>query len=156
MNDVAAGAAESRTFRLIYRSHNRIPAEQRKVELGTLFTEARSNNKRQHITGALLLAGDWFVQTLEGDETAVRALYSRIATDPRHDAVSLLDARLVDEPAFPRWSMASVSTDGAEPDTYLIAHQDGISPAAGRGSTPEQESVLGTMREAARAGAQLA
>ena len=49
---------------------------------------------------------------------------------------------------FPRWAMARVSADG-EPAIWLIAHQDGISPAAGRGTTPEQEQVqvLDVMRE---------
>jgi hypothetical protein len=43
------------TFRLIYRSRNNIPADRRKTELGTLFSTARSNNKKQQITGALLI-----------------------------------------------------------------------------------------------------
>jgi len=32
-----------------------------------------------------------------------------------------------------------------------IAHSDGISPAAGRGTTPEQDHVLDVMRSAALA-----
>jgi hypothetical protein len=43
--------------------------------------------------------------------------------------------------------MARVSTD-EEPDIPLIAHTSGIIPAAGRGSTPEQEAILDIMREA--------
>jgi hypothetical protein len=46
-----------------------------------------------------------------------------------------------------RWAMARVSADGG-PDIPLMAHTDGISPAARRGTTPEQESVLAIMREA--------
>jgi len=69
---------------------------------------------------------------------------------PRHDSVSLLEARSVDERAFPRWSMARVSEDGSAPDTYLIAHQTGISPASGRGTTGPQEGVLSVMRQAVR------
>ncbi len=45
--------------------------------------------------------------------------------------------------------MAKVANDG-ERDIPLIAHTDGISPAAGRGTTPEQEDVLDMMRAAAR------
>ena len=45
--------------------------------------------------------------------------------------------------------MARVSADG-EPDIPLIAHVDGISPAASRGTTPEQEAVLDVMRAATR------
>ena len=141
---------ESRgSFRLIYRSRDLIPPDRRKAELGELFSAARSNNKKKGITGALLVSDDWFVQTLEGDEDAVRQLYDRIEADPRHDSVTLLDTREVQDRVFSRWSMAKVAEDG-EPDIALIAHQDGISPAASRGTTQAQDDVLDLMREATR------
>lgn len=139
-----------RTFRLMYRSRDRIPADTRRAELGTLFSQARSNNKRRGLTGALLLSEHWFVQVLEGDEQTVRALFERIERDPRHDTVSLLEAGTVGGRVFARWSMAKVAADG-ESDIPLIAHTAGISPAAGRGSTPEQDRMLDTMRAATRA-----
>lgn len=46
-----------------------------------------------------------------------------------------------------------VAEDG-EPDIPLIAHVDGISPAASRGTTPEQERLLDDMRAAARGDSQ--
>jgi hypothetical protein len=45
--------------------------------------------------------------------------------------------------------MARVSDDG-ERDIPLIAHTDGISPAAGRPTTPEQDELLAVMRAALR------
>ena len=36
--------ADASTFRLIYRSHNRIPEHERKAELGAIFSVARSGN----------------------------------------------------------------------------------------------------------------
>ncbi|HTT51809.1 MAG TPA: BLUF domain-containing protein [Streptosporangiaceae bacterium] len=137
------------TFRLIYRSRNTIPAGRRKAELGLLFSAARSNNKRRHITGALLIQGDWFAQVLEGDETVVRALFAEIEHDPRHTDVSLIESGLAGPRRFARWAMARVSADG-QPDIPLIAHQDGISPAASRGTTPDQEAILDIMRQATR------
>lgn len=147
----SGGAPPTGTFRLIYRSQNLIPPDSRRTELGALFSTARSNNKKQHITGALLLSGNWFVQVLEGEEAAVRALFSHIETDPRHDSVSLIDSRTVDGPLFSRWAMAKVAADD-KPDIPLIAHVDGIHRAAGRGTTPEQEEILDVMRGAAREG----
>ena len=138
-----------RSFRLIYRSHDVIPMEQRKVSLGELFSQARTNNKAKNITGALLVSDDWFVQTLEGDETAVRELYSRIEADARHDHVSIIQTSMVEERVFKRWSMARVGEEGT-PDVTLIAHQDGISKAASRGTTPAQDEVLDIMRIATR------
>jgi hypothetical protein len=138
------------TFRLMYRSRNRIPENDRKIELGTLFSTARRNNKKAAVTGALLLTGDWFVQVLEGDEPTVRALFDTISADPRHDSVTLLDTGQVGDRVFARWSMAKVA-EGGEPDIPLIAHEDGIAPAAGHATTPAQYKLLGTMRAAAGA-----
>ena len=136
-------------FRLIYRSRNRITPEHRKTELGDLFSVARSKNKGLDITGALLISGDWFAQTLEGDEDAVRALFATIERDRRHERISVIEDQTVPGRVFARWAMARVSADG-EPDIPLIARTGGIVPAAGRGSTPEQESILDIMREATR------
>ena len=154
MTDASAGADYDETFRLMYRSHNRIPVERRKAELGVLFGAARSNNKKQQITGALLLSDDCFVQTLEGEEAAVRGLYESIARDPRHDHLELLEEHMVQDRVFARWAMAKVGGED-EPDIPLIAHVDGISPAAGRGTTPAQEAVLDVMRNAARTGSKV-
>jgi hypothetical protein len=140
------------TFRLMYRSHSLIPDDSRKVELGSLFSQARSNNKKRGITGALLMYGDWFVQVLEGDETAVSDVFSRIREDPRHDTVSVLETGIVDARVFSRWAMARVDADD-KPDVPLIAHEDGISPAAGRPTTPEQDRLLDVMRQAATSAA---
>lgn len=139
------------SFRLIYRSHNRIPVDQRKAELGAIFSVARSQNKQADITGALLIRGDWFVQTLEGEEQAVRALYEHIVKDKRYERISVIAAEVVEARVFSRWSMAKVSEDD-KPDIPLLMNRDkgGISPAGGRPATSEQESVLDVMREAAR------
>ncbi len=149
MTETERTSAEDRVFRLIYRSRNLIPGPDRKVEHGALFSHARSNNKQQHISGALLLSGDWFVQTLEGDEDAVRALYTTIEGDPRHDSVTLVDTQTVEDRVFARWAMTEVAAEG-EPDIPLIAHRDGISSAAGRGTTQDQEAILDVMRQASR------
>src|SRR3954466_2436922 len=89
MTDPTPNRPGESTFRLMYRSRTLIPQDQRKVELGRLFSEARSNNKKQGITGALLLSEDWFVQVLEGEEDAVRALFAHIERDARHESVSV-------------------------------------------------------------------
>jgi hypothetical protein len=135
------------TFRLIYRSHNRIPSDRRKSELGAIFSAARSTNKRLGVTGALLTSGDWFVQALEGDEAVVRDLYARIGKDARHERVVEIESGEVDGRVFSRWAMARVSADG-EHDIPLLANaaKGGITPAAPRPTTPEQDAVLDFMR----------
>jgi Sensors of blue-light using FAD len=150
MDKEVQATRSDRIFRLIYRSRNTIPAQDRKVALGKLFSQARSSNKGQHIAGALLVSGDWFAPVLQGDEAAVRELYEKIGDDDRHDHVTLLETRAPTNRIFSRWAMARVSED-AESDIPLIAHVDGISSAAGHRVTDDQESVLAFMREATKA-----
>ena len=152
MTQATSNQGPASSFRLIYRSRCLIPAEERRAELGGLFSQARSSNKAQDVTGALLCADDVFVQVLEGQESVVRRLFSHIAEDPRHDEVALVDADQVAERVFSRWAMAEVAAEG-EDDVALIAHPDGIAPAAGRRTTAEQDQVLERMRVVARGGA---
>lgn len=149
-----ADTAGTTTFRLLYRSHMRIPPEKRKAELGAIFSSARSNNKRRGVTGALLVWHDYFVQVLEGDESEVRSLFEAIDHDPRHERVAILDEKVA-ERVFGRWSMARVSDDG-DHDIPLLMNRDkgGISPAAPRSTTAEEEALLAEMREHARVPAQ--
>ncbi len=149
MTERAAEEEPGSIFHLMYRSRSTIPDERRKQELGALFSTARSNNKGRGVTGALLCVDDRFVQVLEGEEAVVRALFEHISTDTRHDSVAVVETGPLPERVFSRWAMAKVAEDG-EPDIPLIAHTDGISPAAGRRTTPEQERVLDVMRHAAR------
>jgi hypothetical protein len=139
------------TFRLIYRSHNRIPEHDRKAELGAIFSVARSSNKKCDVTGALLTHRDSFVQALEGDESTIRGLYDHIYKDGRHDNVTVIFAEQVPDRVFSRWAMAKVSDDG-ETDIPLLMNvtKGGISRAASRPTTPEQDRILDFMRDAVR------
>lgn len=136
------------TFRLIYRSHMRIAENRRKATLGNIFSVARSNNKKLDITGALLITDESFVQALEGDQAAVRRLYGVIVKDVRHERVELLDEQYVGERVFGHWSMAQVGAEG-QADIPLLMNRDkgGISRAAGRPTTDDQEGVLDFMRD---------
>jgi hypothetical protein len=138
-------------FRLIYNSHSRIEGD-RSAALGDIFTTARRNNQRLGVTGALVTTEAGFAQTLEGDEAVVRDLYDSICRDGRHDQVHLLEADTVDDRTFGRWAMAKVAEDGG-PDIRLLSNaaKGGIVAAGPDGHvTPEQEAVLGRMRDSIR------
>ena len=115
------------------------------------FSVARSGNAKKDVTGALLTHEDWFVQALEGDEDVVRDLYEHIYRDGRHEKVTVIFAEPVDERVFARWAMAKVADEG-EPDIPLLmnVNKGGISPAAARPTTPEQEKILDFMRDSVR------
>ena len=74
-------------------------------ELLELLRQARDHNATMGITGLLLYKKGIFMQALEGDETAVRALYAKIGRDARHHHVSTLLAIPTTERQFPQWSM---------------------------------------------------
>ena len=148
--DGAAEQVDGVVFRLTYRSHDVIAPSARHSELGRLFNASRAYNPAHDVTGALLLHGDVFVQTLEGEQDTVLALMDRIRADPRHDRLEVIDTSPVDLRVFGWWSMARVGNDDAA-DLPLIAHADGIAPAARRAdTTPGQDRVLDLMRTAAR------
>lgn len=132
-------------FRLVYRSHSRIPAEERPRVLSDIFDVARSRNKKANITGALLITDHYFVQTLEGEETAVRSLFDRISSDERHTDITLVDEGDVEQRTFSRWSMARVSASGRA-DIPLHSNNGEIHAAARTALTREQAAVLKQMR----------
>src|SRR5690349_22892063 len=112
MTHAAQGEPSGPVFRLVYRSHSRIPLDDRPVALAEILRVARSANARTAITGALLITDNWFVQALEGEESAVRALYQRIREDSRHENVTVIDSGDQDSRVFSRWAMAQVSASG--------------------------------------------
>jgi hypothetical protein len=135
-------------FRLIYSSHSKIEPERARTELGEIFDTARRHNRELGVTGALVVADDCFAQTLEGEESVVRKLYEGIATDSRHEQVTLLEATNVQDRTFGRWAMARVSADGG-PDIRLLSNAQAgtiVEAGADHHITPEQESVLAFMR----------
>ena len=138
-------AEETRPFRLIYRSRSRIPDEQRSSALADIFGVARSKNKQTGITGALLVTDHWFVQALEGDESAVQRLYEHIRDDARHDEVTVIESTAVDERVLSRWAMAEVSKLG-HADIPLHVTEGQIHSAARQPLTREQSAVLKAMR----------
>lgn len=73
--------------------------------LDGILLQARRNNRRDGLTGALIARGDMYLQLLEGPEPAVAATYARIARDNRHLAVKLLVKQNVAERMFPDWTM---------------------------------------------------
>lgn len=138
-------AVDGPVFRLIYRSRSLVPAERRDAEIESIFRAARANNRALGVTGALLVYEDLFAQTLEGDAEVVRTLVERIARDPRHDHVEIIDTARIETRVFPRWAMAAVSPVG-RPDISLVAARDGYTVVTSHGTTPAQDRILEMMR----------
>lgn len=86
-------------------------------DLDHILAISRTNNDRSAITGMLLYKGGNLMQVLEGDEAPVRALYARIARDPRHRGMLTVLDGTTDARQFSGWSMAFRDLDGADART---------------------------------------
>jgi hypothetical protein len=63
-------------------------------------------NAAHHISGMLLYRDGKFMQVLEGEETALWLLYSKILHDPRHTDIVMLADEPLPQRGFAAWSMA--------------------------------------------------
>jgi len=95
---------------LIYASTANRPLSE--VELSLLLLAARRNNESLGVTGMLLYHDGEFLQVLEGEREAVQALFGRIARDPRHTRVTLLQRQRVVQRQFADWSMGFATLKG--------------------------------------------
>lgn len=89
-------------------------------ELTTLLAVSRRNNTRDAISGMLVYRDGDFLQILEGPEAAVRTTYARIARDPRHGRVMVLDESHIETRAFGDWSMGFRQVSGTvQPEGFV-------------------------------------
>lgn len=76
-----------------------------KSELLELLAKARENNQRLGVTGLLLYKDGDFIQLLEGEASAVKALFSTIQRDSRHACSTVLTEGEAEGRLFSDWSM---------------------------------------------------
>jgi len=75
------------------------------TDIAVLLTQARANNERDGLTGALLFHGGRFIQIFEGEDDIVRRRYAEIASDPRHRSVQKMREKQIGARQFPQWTM---------------------------------------------------
>lgn len=98
--------------------------------LTELLHLCRERNRRAGVTGLLLHRSGSFIQTIEGDDHVVQALFEKIHADRRHRQVTELARTPISNRLFPQWSMGfqrlspEVGLEGFED---LLQHRD---PAA--------------------------
>ncbi len=98
--------------------------------LSGILLDARQNNERDDITGALVCRHDVYLQLLEGPEPAVRAALARISRDDRHLDVKTLLSEPVQQRMFGEWAMLH------DPATSWIWTQDELSSGVLDRATP--------------------
>lgn len=68
-------------------------------------------NRVSGVTGILLISPNLVLQVLEGEETAVRGLYTLIQKSRSHTDCEVLLTRNSDARSFPSWSMGYRTVD---------------------------------------------
>ena len=153
MSATAAMQKAEPCYRLIYRSRSLLSEQPGDVDAGLseILRVARSNNRKQGITGALMMYEhkNWFAQVLEGTEAEINTLFERIKKDPRHKSVEVMESGDAPARVFGKWAMALIAEHG-EPDAPLVATAGGISEAAPWQVTEDQETVLTRLRDITR------
>lgn len=89
--------------RLIYGS--RVTANVSHVDVKNILQKSQFNNAQVGITGALCFTGSVFLQCLEGERSAVNALYHRLLPDSRHTDAAVLVLDEISKRDFVEWSM---------------------------------------------------
>ncbi|MBO0357861.1 BLUF domain-containing protein [Hymenobacter sp. BT186] len=88
---------------IIYMSRGVRPMNEE--ELLTLLEQARRENERQGITGALVYGDGQFMQIIEGEESVLAALYAKLLQDSWHINVVKLADKQIGQRSFQDWSM---------------------------------------------------
>ena len=87
--------------------------------LDDLLSVSRANNEARRLTGMLLHKKQRFMQVLEGEDSAVAALFDTVKHDPRHEHIDILRYEHIQYRSFPDWSMAFHDIDELDVSQYL-------------------------------------
>lgn len=89
--------------RILYVSTSRGPLG--KATVIDILERSRRNNRRDGLTGLLVVGGQRFLQVIEGPSAALDRAYERIKADPRHFALVQIERKAIAERAFESWDM---------------------------------------------------
>ena len=102
-----------------------------------IYKTAMEYNALDGVTGLLIFDGGWFMQIIEGSQTALDALLVRMSRDTRHHALNIVDKRTIKARSFADWSMKLVRIDRAH-----MKGIDSIASELGPRVQPEIRTML--------------
>ncbi|HEY0044526.1 MAG TPA: BLUF domain-containing protein [Allosphingosinicella sp.] len=97
------------------RSRLRMPGDEREID--SIVTRARARNAAVGVTGALVFTFKHFAQILEGQREQIDMILARMQTDPRHEAMRVVDVRDCTTRHFDGFSLAYCG-----PSLYVERH----------------------------------
>ncbi len=136
-------------FHLLYCSRSLLSPRQVRTDMKAILNSARRNNAARNVTGVLTLHRDKFVQMLEGQQTDVMEIFSRIERDQRHTDLMMLRSGPSDSRVFADWHMSLIGDEG-EADIPLLATENTLALANLPKMSAPQRQALDAIREIAR------
>ena len=101
-------------FRLTYLSRPTKPFTD--ADFDDIESKSVEANNARDVTGLLIVNNERILQILEGREEAVRALYAKIESDPRHTITKLVSEVEDAERYLLTWNMVVRKMTGSPPD----------------------------------------
>ena len=93
---------QTRLKQVIYVSQK---TDTKSDSLTDIYDISQKNNSERGISGCLLIGSNSYLQLLEGPDSAVENLYSKIKVDSRHKKVKKIFEQHIEEKLFSSWSM---------------------------------------------------
>ncbi len=73
-----------------------------------ILLKSRTNNAKNNIVGVLYFSNNCFFQCIEGEQSAIEALYEKLLQDPRHKDLKVIIKQSIDSISFSKWTMKYV------------------------------------------------
>lgn len=121
---------------LLYVSRSTLSEAESEAAVPEIAVASRPRNRRAGITGGLIFTGVHFAQVLEGEPAALEALLARIASDPRHTDLTIVERRPILARGFERWDMAY-----SGPSFYMDRHVRPLLTGQGGGRLSREDAA---------------
>lgn len=79
--------------------------------LADINSKASRKNSQYNITGLLIFENNHFIQAVEGDDMQVDLLIDKISKDQRHEQMTILVDKPVQQRHFNNWNMDTLNLD---------------------------------------------
>ena len=105
------------------------------LSLAQILGVSDRNNRRDHVTGVLLVHQGQFLQVIEGARADIDRLLARLGRDPRHKAMRMLANAAVETRRFGSWALGQCTLT---PEAEEVLRGRPLSDL----TAPEAEAIL--------------
>lgn len=99
------------------------------IEVARILEQARRNNERNGITGALVINESYFLQVIEGSRPIINALLQKLVNDDRHFSLSVVECHEIEQRRWSKWSMQYLKpSDGNKEDVLKFSSSATFNP----------------------------